>query len=490
MMISVLAMSCNEDATDAYEEYVISNNTAITAFNLNADDSVLANLDSVHFTIDINKRLIYNADSLPRGTKITGLTINAAFSTTATCKIVQENGTVRPDSIFDYTTTDSIDFTGDVKLRLTAEDGTEVDYQVVVNVHQLESDSLYWNQLARCDLPNVSGTLNAQRTVQCADKLYTMLNCSDGIILSSTDHPDLNEWQKIDAQFAMVPNVNTFAATNDALYVLDENGALYTSTDGTTWNSCGVTWHNIIGGYTDRVLGISLSNDTYMLDEYPRPEGYTPSALPEGFPVTGNSQLSVYDNDWNTRPQVFTVGGIDKDGHFHGDCWGYDGHKWALLRSNVLPAMADVAVVRYVSYEGGSIISDAKEHRTWFALGGRTAKGYLNDVVYISRHQGLYWSQGDELVQLPDYIGEFYGAQAFTYTSTLTRSSGQWISIPSKQLPVWASIVRPVATRVSQPIEQWDCPYIYLFGGINSNGTVNNSIWRGVINRLTFAPIY
>ena len=59
MMISALAMSCNEDSDDAYEEYVISNSTAITAFNLNADDSVLANLDSVHFTIDISKRIIY-----------------------------------------------------------------------------------------------------------------------------------------------------------------------------------------------------------------------------------------------------------------------------------------------------------------------------------------------------------------------------------------------------------------------------------------------
>ena len=141
MMISALAMSCNEDSDDAYEEYVISNSTAITAFNLNADDSVLANLDSVHFTIDISKRIIYNADSLPRGTKITGLTINASFPTTATCKIVQEAGTVRPDSIYDYTTTDSIDFTGNVKLRITAADGTEVDYQVKVNVHQLESST-------------------------------------------------------------------------------------------------------------------------------------------------------------------------------------------------------------------------------------------------------------------------------------------------------------------------------------------------------------
>ena len=293
MMISALAMSCNEDSDDAYEEYVISNSTVITAFNLNADDSVLANLDSVHFTIDISKRIIYNADSLPRGTKITGLTINASFPTIATCKIVQEAGTVRPDSIYDYTTTDSIDFTGNVKLRITAADGTEVDYQVKVNVHQLESDSLYWNQMARRDLPNVSGTLNAQRTVQCGDKLYTLLNCSDGYILSTTDNPATGDWQQIDAQFGMVPNVNTFAATNDALFILDENGALYTSADGSAWSSCGIIWHNIIGGYTDRVLGVGTDNGAYTLDEYPRLDGYTPTALPDKFPISGNCRFTT-----------------------------------------------------------------------------------------------------------------------------------------------------------------------------------------------------
>ena len=35
----------------------------------------------------------------------------------------------------------------------------------------------------------------------------------------------------------------------------------------------------------------------------------------------------------------------------------------------------------------------------------------------------------------------------------------------------------------------WQCPYIYLFGGVAQNGYLLNNIWRGVINRLTFTPI-
>lgn len=45
------------------------------------------------------------------------------------------------------------------------------------------------------------------------------------------------------------------------------------------------------------------------------------------------------------------------------------------------------------------------------------------------------------------------------------------------------------ASRAVKPIESWDCPYIYLFGGTDLTGTLNDSVWRGVLNRLTFKPL-
>ena len=69
-------------------------------------------------------------------------------------------------------------------------------------------------------------------------------------------------------------------------------------------------------------------------------------------------------------------------------------------------------------------------------------------------------------MQLPDYVPAFYGAQAVVVESTLHANS-----------------------RVSRPIEQWQCPYIYLFGGLNANAATYNTMWRGVISRLTDKPI-
>ena len=54
---------------------------------------------------------------------------------------------------------------------------------------------------------------------------------------------------------------------------------------------------------------------------------------------------------------------------------------------------------------------------------------------------------------------------------------------------VWLTVDSPAATRAAKPVTKWDCPYIYVFGGYGNNGMVQNSIWKGVVNRLTFKPI-
>jgi hypothetical protein len=44
--------------------------------------------------------------------------------------------------------------------------------------------------------------------------------------------------------------------------------------------------------------------------------------------------------------------------------------------------------------------------------------------------------------------------------------------------------------RVKALVTSWDCPYIYLFGGYNSEDELLPWMWCGVYNRLTNTPIY
>ena len=492
MLVASFAVSCDSDEvlTDP-SQIIVSNGTGITSFSIKADEDVLLNLDSVFFSIDLVNRKIYNADSLPKGTDVSGLCIDVEYATSATVEVIQTGGTVRRDTVFTYSDADTIDFTGNVGLRVKAADGTEVYYSVKVNVHNLESDSLYWNEMARRDMPFASGKLLASKAVAYKEKAYLLVSSTEGgIVLSNNDNPYSYNWQKVDAQFGFVPNVSTLEATNDALYVLDENGALYTSADGESWSSCGVTWYSMIGGYTDRVLGVQKDGEAFMHDEYPRKSGFEQSVVDADFPVTESSSISLTESEWGAEPQGFIVGGITCDGKYRGDVWAYDGKAWAMINSKVLPSLAGMTVFQYVNYEKIVDTMSYKEHRAWFAVGGRNSKGVMNGKVYISRHQGLYWSEADQLLQLPEYITPACGAQALVFSKTLTRSSdGGWTSMPSKQLPVWARVMLPLGTRASQNESQWDCPYIYLFGGVDEEGNACNDIWRGVLNRLTFKPI-
>ena len=86
----LMSVSCNDNNSDSDEPVVVSSNTLVSAFSLAENDSVIADLDSLHFTIDVDNRLIYNADSLPKDTKINRLVANIAFydySSTGTIRI-------------------------------------------------------------------------------------------------------------------------------------------------------------------------------------------------------------------------------------------------------------------------------------------------------------------------------------------------------------------------------------------------------------------
>ena len=103
---------------------------------------------------------------------------------------------------------------------------------------------------------------------------------------------------------------------------------------------------------------------------------------------------------------------------------------------------------------------------------------------------GLNWKLADDLMQLPEYIPNMGGAQALVFDRTMTaRSTSGWVEYPSKSLPYWWKISNPINSRASQNTNTWECPYIYLFGGYDENGNLYNTIWRGVINRLSFKPV-
>ena len=164
-------VSCKDDKDDddnsVYAYSTSTQTTLITGFSLQADENVLASLDSVHFTVDYDNGLIYNADSLPVGTDITALKVKVEFLNTVKSAVFSITGaTVQADTTISYTTsmTKSLDFTGKTLLTVTSYDETAVkDYEIKVLVHKVEPDSLAWPAEWRRDLPGSDGTAARRR---------------------------------------------------------------------------------------------------------------------------------------------------------------------------------------------------------------------------------------------------------------------------------------------------------------------------------------
>ena len=129
LIASLLFLSCKIDKDDepssTYTYSTSLSSALVTNFSLKADTSVMTSLDSVFFTIDADRGLIYNADSLPVGTRIDSLLVTMSFSSgvgTAVFKVLDaKNNTT--DVEYTTASSEAIDFRYGVKPVVTSYDG-------------------------------------------------------------------------------------------------------------------------------------------------------------------------------------------------------------------------------------------------------------------------------------------------------------------------------------------------------------------------------
>lgn len=473
---------------------MVYGSTQVKSFKLKANANILSSLDTVFFSIDLANAQIYNADSLPYGTRVNKLVVQIA---TDACSVIELNvpRENKADSVINYITnsTDSIDFShGPVRLHLVSFDGTaERDYTIKVNVHQMEPDSLYWNEMAKRELPTNLTLPTAQKAVKYQDNVVSLTGNGGSYNLAVTDNPYNDNWQVEDVTFGFTPDVNSLTATNDALYILADDGTLYRSTDGKQWESTAEQWHHIYGGYDSKLLGVKERETGYTLVSYPAGEEVQAS---EEMPIEFTGQICELSTKWSAQPQVVMLGGRKASGEFSNDMWGYDGKQWTRLSKKFPKAIGNAVMFNYRVAKVDTTTWSVTELPVLIAMCGENASG-LNDKVYVSRNSGLDWKEGDDLLQLPSYIAPRTEAQAIIVDQTVAESratmQGVWKEYQSKPLSGWWKIDGRewYQSRAVAPITQWDVPYIYLFGGYNRAGNLYNSVWRGVINRLVFKPL-
>lgn len=473
-------VACNSSDTSGHDD-TQATCVALYSFALSADKDVLANLDTVFFSINLNSGEIFNADSLPAGTPINKLVPRMRVLESVSRLEITETRADGTDTVHNYLTnaTDTIDFSnGPVKITIVSPDGmTSKNYYARVNVHTLKPDSLVWAETARRDLPSSFAAPTAQRTARMADALYCLSTDGTAYCLASTTDPAADSWQTASCTLPAGARIETFSASSEALYII-AGGKLYTSADGSGWTDTGRTWSHIYGGYEASVLGLCADGAT--IEQYP---GGSTFSRPADMPVSATSQPVTQTFPIADQPQFCFVGGVKADGTLSTGTWAFDGRAFMNIATKPMPvALRDLTLVPFYFFTTNSLfISTCRG--LYLAFGGSDGTSN-NAIVYASNDYGMTWAKASELMQLPAYVPAMAQAQAYVFDSTLTpaRSASPWTLFET------AYRLSP-ASRATAPVESWQCPYIYLFGGVDADGKLYNTVWRATLNRLTFIPI-
>ncbi len=228
-------------------KYDITSDVAISAFSIGditmtdtvqteeGNDSTISYTiaaSEYSFTIDQQNNLIYNKDSLPLNTDVTKVATSITLSYGYAVTYVK-NG---QDTI--WSESDSIDFTNPVTFKAYALDGSIRQYDVRVNVHKQDPDSLQWSLMSSSNLYLPANARH--KAVYGLGKMFIFSQTDDETV-EMTYSTDGLSWSELEP-LSISGDVDYTSALvlDDKLYILADN-QLYTSDDGMTWTQTGFT---------------------------------------------------------------------------------------------------------------------------------------------------------------------------------------------------------------------------------------------------------
>ncbi|NPD91032.1 DUF6242 domain-containing protein [Xylanibacter muris] len=238
LLSAFLCVSCLDKDEN---EFTLYDDTAITSFGISAADIYKYTkasdnkTDSMYvesstevarypFNIDHVKGLIYNTDSLPKGTDATKLLCTYSTINNGIPYIVDE----KTDSMRILSATDSTDFSFPRRVDVFSSDFTSRrTYTIKVNVHQEVADSFKWSRMA--DVPDFAA-MDAVRCVYMDGKVFVAGKNAGNTYIYYTSLTDGNSWTKSNIVLGSTAYDNMVAA-NGNIWFLDGT-AIRKSPDG------------------------------------------------------------------------------------------------------------------------------------------------------------------------------------------------------------------------------------------------------------------
>ncbi|WP_146154194.1 DUF6242 domain-containing protein [Prevotella sp. oral taxon 376] len=360
--------SCLSDNTDNIVYY---DDCALTAFSVGTlkivkdtvsskgEDSTYTttlNCSRYAFTIDQEKGLIYNLDSLPRGIDATKVLVTA---------VAKNGGSVALKSLKDdtqsyYSSTDSIDLSQPRHFIVRSLRGdSNREYIVTLNVHKQKAEELVWNSsaISNGDL----ASLKAMKGVACGGKVYVFGHDGSKARIFAAPESNAAAWSEITPGTTLsVDAYKSAAAYAGKLYVYS-NGSLLVSADAETWTEvASPALKLLLGASGARLYGLTDAHQlmsskdggaTWTADELDSDAGLLPADNLNfiTLPLSGNASGSHLVLVGTTTTEARVWGKIEEnDPNAQNQPWAYynvsSGNKYKVPNLNGLQA---------VNYDGG-----------------------------------------------------------------------------------------------------------------------------------------
>ena len=399
--------SCLGDDDD---DTVYPSDAAITAFSLGtlnryitktsstgADSVVKSTVSgsSYRLYIDQINRTIYNPDSLPYGTDVKHVV----------CSIVSKNsGTVLiksliSDTLFYYSSTDSIDFSEPRRIAVNSLDGKNfVYYTVNINVHKEEADTFYWQNIAT--LPDIT-SVKGMKAIPNGGRIFLFCSGENTGGIYSTPATDGANWSLMAWNLNMPVPANVaenVVAMKNSIY-LYANGLILRSTDGMNWETTGqAELHRLVAASSTKLYALDEGDNLISSSD----EGVT--WVNEQLDTT-SSLLPTTDLSFICTPsrvdedtEIITLIGNRSEGDYPGDTqaqvWSkivdysiFSTHDpWMYVNPNdmasrMLPRLSSLTIV---NYDKGIIAAGGK------GRGACQEEGFQH--FYYSNDGGVYWN--------------------------------------------------------------------------------------------------
>lgn len=234
----LLLTSCLKSDDD--NNSTLSSDAAITSFTLGTLNRYIhttssTGADSIYkttvvgsnykFSIDQENHRIFNADSLPVGTDVKHVLCTVSALNNGVILLKSEVS----DTLFYFSSTDSLDFSNPRELHVLASDGSaEQIYTVNVNVHQEEAEKFVWSQHSKS---NEIAALEAMNAVYLGEYLYVYgVKSGKTVGYVTTDGETWTSLAEIDDAKAY----QNMLVLNNVIYMI-ANGSLQKTQDGKTW---------------------------------------------------------------------------------------------------------------------------------------------------------------------------------------------------------------------------------------------------------------